>query len=255
MAEAIGSSPRHISRLENGRVMPSRELVATIVDVLGLGDRDRLHLLAAAGHASNVNPVDVSSASFRWLRRSAALMLQALDPYPSMLTSSVSEIVLVNRSWIGLFGERIDPSAGDAVADYYGELLAALAREGPLGVDSQCGLLLTLMQEAVIRDDDGLAQMVYTLSRVHAVPNDWIRRASTFDPIASFGVVLEVDGRAERFFHLSQSVHPQGPSSYMSGGALAILTLLPDDQDRDWWSLADLGRDHELLAERALNGP
>lgn len=252
MAVEVGSSPRHISRLENGRVLPSREMVAAIVDALGLGERDRLHLLAGAGHAVEVNPADVSSASLRWLRRSAALMLQALDPYPSMLTNGVTEIVLVNRSWMGLFGERIDPSAGDAVADYYGELLAALAHDEALGIDSQCGLLLTLMQEAVIRDDDELAALVTGLAQAHAVPGDWIRRASSFDPIASFGVVLEVDGRSERFFHLSQGIHPQGPSAYMGGGGLAVLTLLPDDHGRDWSSLAARGADHGLLAERAL---
>ncbi len=253
LALELDSSPRHISRLENGRVLPSQAMVARIATTLGLGRRDTAHLLFAAGHTPPPERIDFQSEGLRWLRRMAAMMLRALDPYPSMLTDAVSEIHLVNQSWLGLLG--FDPAAPTSVRQYYAFLLDAMAREGSdIGRDSQCGLLMTLQQEALIREDARLQTLVDELARSHEVPPDWRVRAALFEPMASFGVSIEVDGGPSRFFHVSRAIHPHGPSTYMTGGGLAIFSLLPDDQQRDWSFLVDSDLDHPRLATHELAG-
>ena len=52
----LDASPRHISRLENGRVQPSKAMVERIAASLALGERDTGHLLHAAGYVSLARP-------------------------------------------------------------------------------------------------------------------------------------------------------------------------------------------------------
>lgn len=49
LAEMVGTSTRHVSRLENGISKPSEVLTDQIADALKLGRRDRSHLRIAAG--------------------------------------------------------------------------------------------------------------------------------------------------------------------------------------------------------------
>lgn len=252
LAFEIESSPRHVSRLETGRVSPSDQMVEQIAESLGLGSRDTAHLMAAAGHTPRAAAFDPSSKPHRWLRRTAAIMLRSLDPAPSMLTDGVAEIHLVNRSWLELFGARIDPASPDALRDYFAFLLDAIGDEGPLSLESRCGLLLTLRQEALIRDDPRLHQLVDELASDAGVPDRWAVVAAGIDPVATFGITVEIDGAAHRCFHMSQAIHPQGPSTYLAGAGLAMLSLLPDDPSSGWPALLERDHDHERSAERLL---
>ena len=254
LALDLDASPRHISRLENGRVLPSVEMVQRIAATLGLGRRDTIHLLSAAGHTPPPETVDFQAPDLRWLRKSTALMVSALDPYPSLLTDSVSRILLVNRSWLGLLGQRVDPGGPEGLRQYFDFLLESIGRGDGSGArrDLQCGLLMTLQQEALIRDDPRQQALVDRLAQARGLPPDWPVRASRTEPTASFALPIEIDGRPERFYHVSRSISPAGPSSYMTGAGLAILSLLPDDFGRDWSFLAERAGDHPALASHEL---
>lgn len=253
LAFEIESSPRHVSRLETGRVLPSEQMVRQIAARLGLGERDTASLLWSAGLTPEPASLDARSADLRWLRRSTAMMLNALDPMPSMVTDGATEIHLVNRGWMGLLGERIDPAAPDGLRHYFGFLLDAIEDDGDLGLASRCGLLLTLRLEALVRDERSLHELVDALAHTHDLPTDWAIRASEFEPVASFGVRVGVRGRRHRFFHLSQTIHPHGPSTFSAGGGLALLSLLPDDPEVDWSFLVDRDRDHPRLAAHEVS--
>ncbi len=109
LAHRLDSSPRHISRLENGRVHPSKAMVESISSKLSMGERDSSHLLIAAGFSPRVKKVDFNSPDLRWLRKAMMLTLRALDPYPATLTDGASNILMVNRGWVGLYGAVVPP--------------------------------------------------------------------------------------------------------------------------------------------------
>lgn len=253
LALELDSSPRHISRLENGRVQPSKAMVERIAECLELGERDTVHLLHAAGFTSPRGPLDFRSAELRWLRKATAMILDALDPFPSLLTDGVS-ILMVNRSWLGLVEGCLGRSSGTpTLRDYYDLLLAAMGdrSDPPSGPDTRCGFLLTLQQESLIRDDMSLQRLVEDLAAAHELPPDWCARASRFEPTASFGVWIDLDGKPTLFFHVSRSISPAGPS-HLLGASLAILSLLPRDTERDWSFLTEHNRDHPTLCSRVL---
>lgn len=253
LALELDSSPRHVSRLENGRVQPSKVMVERIAKCLELGERDTVHLLHAAGFTSPRGPTDFRSADLRWLRKATAMILDALDPFPSLLTDGVS-ILMVNRSWIGLLERCLGSSSGTrTLRDYYDLLLGAMGEryDPQRGPDLRCGFLMTLQQESLIRDDASLHQLVADLAAAHELPPDWCARASRFEPTASFGVWIDLDGEPTLFYHVSRSIGPAGPS-HLLGASLAILSLLPKDPARDWSFLTEHDRDHPALCSRVL---
>ena len=81
----LDSSPRHISRIENGSSRPSEAIILDIGRVLKLGNRDLNHLLIAAGYAPREDEVDFHAPELKWLRKAMTLNLRALDPYPGCL--------------------------------------------------------------------------------------------------------------------------------------------------------------------------
>ncbi len=254
LAFALDSSPRHISRLENGRVQPSRALVERIASHWKLGARDTAHLLLAAGHPPAPRPVDFHALELRWLRKATARILSALDPFPSMLSDGLSQVLLVNRSWLGLLGPHLDLGRPPSLREYYGFLLASMADRPGLR-DVRCGLLMTLQQEALIRDDPRLQELVDGLAREHAIPGDWPERAARFEPTASFPVELRVAGEPTRFFHVSYAISPHGPSTFPAATGLAVFSLLPDDLERDWSFLIAHSHtpDHPALCTKKLS--
>ena len=101
LADLINSSPRHISRLENGSSRPSQTIATDIAEALQLGQRDTNHLLIAAGFLPSNSELDFHAPELRWLRNTMTMSLKALDPYPAIVLNESSDILMVNRGWVG----------------------------------------------------------------------------------------------------------------------------------------------------------
>ena len=89
LAHRLASSPRHISRLENGRVQPSKAMVEGIARELALGERDSNHLLIAAGFNPVVRKVDFNALSWRQRKFSRAnSSIRSINCYRHWATTS-----------------------------------------------------------------------------------------------------------------------------------------------------------------------
>jgi hypothetical protein len=84
------------------------------------------------------------------------------------------------------------------------------------------------------------------ISHTH-IPKDWKKRAANLEPQASFRVQVDVEGKAQNFFSVSQMVGALGPTSFISEPRLIINTLYPEDTDIDLSSNLDLDLRHPLL--------
>src|SRR5687768_13259104 len=83
-------SQRHLSFLELGRSLPSREMVRRLAAALDLPLRQQNSLLMAAGFAPEWHERDLSAPDLAGVTRGLDYMLHQQEPYPA---------VVVDRQW------------------------------------------------------------------------------------------------------------------------------------------------------------
>lgn len=235
LAHNLQSSTRHISYLENGRSRPSEALVDGIAAALELGERDGCYLRLAAGYLASDREVNFHAPEFKWLRKAMQLSLSAMDPYPAVLMDRYGRLLMVNRSWVAFYQQSIDPEALAKVENYF-EFIFRLAPEGISPDSRQHTLAMILMytqQEALLTDDPIYHAMVRELAAHPGVPKDWAQVASTLEPMASYRIQQEYQGKAMPFFNVTLTVGAMGPASYVSEPRLVINTLYPENDDLD----------------------
>ena len=250
LADRTGSSARHLSRLENGHVSPSLEMVEAIAVALDMLERDSNHLLIAAGFRAQEKKADFRSADLKWLRKAMALTLRALDPHPTVLIDGSGDILMVNESWVAFYSQLIGEHHLACVTNHF-DLLFSLhdASSGSKAyTDALCLILMSIQQDVLLTQDNAMQQRLTRLCATPGVPDDWARRAAQLDPMASFRVELQIDDSPERFFSVSQTVGAMGPTAYVSEPRLTINTLYPESAAKHAGADAQVYR-HPLLPE------
>ncbi|WP_439545705.1 helix-turn-helix domain-containing protein [Sandarakinorhabdus sp.] len=85
LALEAGVSARHLSFLESGRAMPSREMVLTLAEALALPLSQRNQLLTAAGFAAAFPASPLSSEAVAPFRAILTQMMASHAPFPALL--------------------------------------------------------------------------------------------------------------------------------------------------------------------------
>ncbi|ARN72892.1 helix-turn-helix domain-containing protein [Oceanicoccus sagamiensis] len=249
LAFRVDSSPRHISRLENGSSRPSENLVIEISKAMNLGRRDSNHLLISAGYAPIEPKVDFHSPELKWLRKAMTKTLRALDPYPTVLLDRSTNIVMVNRAWVGFYLNHLSQQSLDEVSNHYDFLFS---REGVGNMvsnweDTLSVILMSLKQIALFSDSEEDHQLLERLKQHPSVPEDWQQRGAALEPMASFRVQMTLNDTIHRFFSVSSTVGALGPNAYTSEPNLSIHTLYPEDDDLDLSTMINPELKHPLL--------
>lgn len=123
LALEAGVSTRHLSFVETGRSMPSRELVMTLAQTLDVPLRDRNVLLEAAGYAAIYRETPLDAPSMSEVRAALEHMLSASEPNPALVVNRRYDVLMVNRAAQSFF----------RAFDYRGPMnivRALLARDG-----------------------------------------------------------------------------------------------------------------------------
>lgn len=87
---AAGASQRHVSFLESGRTMPSREMVLRLAAALSVPLRQQNGMLMAAGFAPAWRESELSAPELAKVDNALNFMLSQQEPYPA---------VVVDRRW------------------------------------------------------------------------------------------------------------------------------------------------------------
>ncbi|WP_299772575.1 helix-turn-helix transcriptional regulator [uncultured Pseudoteredinibacter sp.] len=249
LAHALQSSPRHISRLENGRVHPSKAMVEGIAQALSLGERDTYHLMISAGYMPATKKADFHAPELKWLRKAMILTLRALDPYPVTLMDSSSNILMVNRGWVGFYQKIIATESLNQVSNHFDFLFSHQSADNLMSSwqDTLSVILMSLQQAALLSGDLEKQAMVDRLTTSPNVPKDWRQRGAKLEPMASFRVQLEFKGELQPFFNVSQTVGALGPNAFVSEPQLSVNTLYPEDESLDLAGLIEGELKHPLL--------
>jgi transcriptional regulator with XRE-family HTH domain len=101
-------STRHLSFMETGRSLPSREMLLRLADRLEVPLRDRNRLLTAAGYAPMYAERGLEDSALQVPRQALERVLQAHEPCPALA---------VDRHWHMVAHNRIVPLLLDGLPD------------------------------------------------------------------------------------------------------------------------------------------
>lgn len=102
LAEHAEVSARHLSYLENGRSMPSREMVLVLASALKVPLADRNRLLLAAGFAPAYRSEGLASADAIPVDRALRFLLRRHQPYPAVVVDPGWNAQMANVAYLRL---------------------------------------------------------------------------------------------------------------------------------------------------------
>src|SRR5262245_62748725 len=93
-------STRHLSFLETGRSLPSREMVLRLAEYLDVPLRERNALLVAAGYAPAFPERPLDDTALQSARKAVDLVLAGHGPYPALA---------IDRHWTLIASDNVVP--------------------------------------------------------------------------------------------------------------------------------------------------
>ena len=101
-------SARHLSFVETGRSLPSRDMILRLADHLEVPLRERNHLLLAAGYAPVYAETELDSPRMLAVRQAVRQILSGHEPYPAVVIDRRWNLVEANAS-VALFTGDVPP--------------------------------------------------------------------------------------------------------------------------------------------------
>lgn len=227
-----GVSQRHISFVESGRSLPSRQMLLDLAEALGIPLRERNALLVAAGYAPvySGEPLDAPGLS----RITAALqrMLKQNEPYPAVVMDRGWNVLLANEASPRFFGCFVNLNARQEPRNLL-HLMFDPAGMRPFMADwpqTARMLLSRVHREALGRViDPDLRRLLDDLGRYPGVDPAWrMPRSGNDEPMIPLGFVK--DGLTLRYFSLITTV---GTPQAVAAEELRLECMIPADDETE----------------------
>ena len=93
-----GVSQRHISFIESGRSIPSRQTLLEIAQVLDVPLRERNTLLLSAGYAPVFSEAAWNSAQMQSVTKALERILRQHEPFPALVMDRYWNVLMTNKS-------------------------------------------------------------------------------------------------------------------------------------------------------------
>ena len=111
LALDTGVSQRHISFIESGRSIPSREKLMNIAEGLNVPLRERNALLTAAGYAPIYADPALDAPEMESIMKVLRLVVRQHEPYPAVVMDRYWNVLMTNDAAPAFFGRFIDMAA------------------------------------------------------------------------------------------------------------------------------------------------
>lgn len=208
LATEAGISPRHLSFVETGRSVPSRQTILMLADVLDVPARERNQLLVAAGFAPVYSRAEPDSPAQSEVERAVTLMLAQQEPWPAIAIDRHWNVVRANAAMTRLLGLLLGEQAvAAAMADATRPLNAMRLVFQPQGLrpcivnwdETASALVQWLHRDHLRTGDEALARLLHELLAYPDVPREW-RAIALAAPSAPFLAVEMRHGPARFAF-------------------------------------------------------
>jgi transcriptional regulator with XRE-family HTH domain len=116
LAIAAGISQRHLSFVESGRTLPSRDMVVRLCEVLDIPLRSRNELLASAGYAPLYSERPLDTLAMESVREALQRMIAHHEPYPAFVVDRAWRVVMSNQSAARLVSALFSPAVPQSLS-------------------------------------------------------------------------------------------------------------------------------------------
>src|ERR1700728_3547821 len=106
-----GVSQKHISFVESGRSVPSRQMLVDLAQALGVPLRERNELLLAAGYAPLYSDQALDSPIMNSISKALQRMLLQHEPFPAIVMDRHWNVLMTNEAAPRLFNCFVDLAA------------------------------------------------------------------------------------------------------------------------------------------------
>jgi transcriptional regulator with XRE-family HTH domain len=224
-----GVSQRHISFIESGRSVPSRQTLLGVAQALDIPLRDRNSLLLAAGYAPIYSESAWNAPEMASVTRALERMLRQHEPFPAVVMDRYWNVLMANESSPRFFSCFIDMAARKSPRNL---LHLMFDPEGMRPFITNWeevakGLLERVYRESVGRlVDDKTKELLAALLAYPEVKPEWETvRSQAAAPVIPLGFVK--DGRALNYFSLVTTV---GAPRTVAAQELRLECMFPADE-------------------------
>jgi transcriptional regulator with XRE-family HTH domain len=230
-----GVSQRHISFIESGRSVPSRELLMDLAQVMDMPLRDRNALLLAAGYAPIYAEVAWNDAEMQGVTTALERMLLQHEPFPALVMDRYWNVLMTNQAAPKLFNCFIDMAARTGPRNML-HLIFDPAGLRPHVADWDTvalSLIQRVYREAVGRHvDSQTKELLSSLLAYPGVNPEWRtpKALSGAVPTPMIPIGLAKDGTLLRYFSMVTTV---GTPQTVAAQELRVETMFPADHETE----------------------
>ena len=125
LAFEAGISIKHLSHVETGKAVGSRDILLQLAGALGLSLRDRNALLEAGGFARQYGERDLSAPEVADAKRAIDLLLRRHEPFPAIVTDRQWNVLQANARRQRLMTHAARAGAHEAAAQSHADVSGA----------------------------------------------------------------------------------------------------------------------------------
>jgi transcriptional regulator with XRE-family HTH domain len=114
LALDAGISARHLSYIETGKTLPSREMLLALAQTLDLPLRERNLLFLAAGYAPLYEETPLTDARMNEARTALQLILRQHEPYSAFACDRYWNLVMANDAYLAFLRYTVGARARGA---------------------------------------------------------------------------------------------------------------------------------------------
>jgi transcriptional regulator with XRE-family HTH domain len=227
-----GVSQRHISFIEIGRSVPSRQMLIDIAIALEMPLRDRNTLLLAGGYAPIYPDGAWDGPEMRSISKALERMLRQHEPFPALVMDRYWNVLMTNQATPRFFSRFCDLAARPSPRNLL-QLMFDPAGMRPFIADFPAvaeSLIQRVQRESVGRIVDDRTQELLTnllaFPDLEAPPVAAGMRAAT--PVLPIGFIK--DGRRLNYFSMVTTV---GTPQTVAAQELRIECMFPADEETE----------------------
>lgn len=233
-----GVSQRHISFIESGRSVPSRQMLIDIAQTLDIPLRERNTLLLAAGYAPMYPEAPWNAQEMQGITKALGRILRQHEPFPAIVMDRYWNVLMTNESAPRFFNCFFDMNARKGPRNM---LHLVFDPDGmrPFVADWEAvakSLIQRVHRESVGRVIDGETQQL--LAELLAYPDvqaEWKSRGALSAPTAASALpVIPIgfvkDGEVLNYFSMVTSV---GTPVSVAAQELRIECMFPADDETE----------------------